>query len=352
MKPLFEVVIFSVAVGLGGCDRGGGGGNPQTPQANSQSAIQVSMEGESATSSQSPVVHERNMASNSRTLAMPSLNTPVLYQINIETPGNYELVFRYSNDDTGVGDTVAIAVNGTNLSSVKTLNTRSPAQTVGAGWNSFAISNRIQLGRLEKGINTISLTLIDSDGFGLEIDSISLALVNDSPRALIAQNSSKRTLCAEEDNVAIPIFSSSTLQSFTLVARHPNYDFSIDSCAANFVNCSTTTNTDFTFTPDDPVLYDDGRTVIQAVREAKWFLPRTMKASVSGRIPFDAHFIRVRRRIEGTTFGPLYGRQHPLQTTCSCWQDQQRYLFWNLGTNWPCGPQSVTSDSGNRRINI
>ncbi len=73
-------------------------------------------------------------------------------------------------------------------------------------------------------------------------------------------------MCAEEDNVSVPLFASAGPRTFEITASHPQHDFFNDNCAPNFANCSIDSADDFTFTPGEQVLFDDGRTVVQGVR--------------------------------------------------------------------------------------
>ncbi len=127
---------------------------------------------------------------------------------------------------------------------------------------------------------------------------------NATLESLIAQNFSRPTMCAEEDNVSVPLFAPAGLGTLEIIASHPQYDFFNDNCSSNFANCSIDSADDFTFTPGEQVLFDDGRTVIQGVRVERWFLPNTMVATVAGGPAFDSHFVRFIRRIGATNLFP------------------------------------------------
>ena len=50
-----------------------------------------------------------------------------------------------------------------------------------------------------------------------------------------AHNLSTPTLCAEEDNVNIPV--SGNVGVFVIEATHPTYEVGLDNCQADFRNC-------------------------------------------------------------------------------------------------------------------
>jgi PGF-pre-PGF domain-containing protein len=128
----------------------------------------------------------------------------------------------------------------------------------------------------------------------------------------IAINNSYTTPCAEFDNVNIPLFGNIT--SFVIEATHPTYNVGGNySCATNFTNCPNPGDPtypnypDYPFTAHNYTLFDDGETVIQAVREALWWQPRGMNASVNSDTPVtDIHSIRVSRKIAGANEWPQF----------------------------------------------
>lgn len=114
-----------------------------------------------------------------------------------------------------------------------------------------------------------------------------------------ARNLSTPTLCAEEDNVNIPV--SGDVGAFVIEARHPVYEVGLDTCQADFRNCPPAGGDDFLFTPGEWKLFDDGTTVVVAVRLEHWWQPGGMTFSVDGGTPVeDVHYVRIHRRIEGT----------------------------------------------------
>jgi hypothetical protein len=79
-------------------------------------------------------------------------------------------VVRYSNDDTGVGDDVEVRVDGAVVGTFHTQNTGSG----GAGWNVFVEAPLLSVGALAAGPHTITLRIVTSDGFGVDLDRLTL----------------------------------------------------------------------------------------------------------------------------------------------------------------------------------
>lgn len=92
------------------------------------------------------------------------------YSILIPQIGNYELITRYSNDDTSNGDKVCILVNNKTYDCFNTQNTRPQGGELGSGWNVFTDAPAISLGNLPAGPVQISYQLMSTDGFGVDLD--------------------------------------------------------------------------------------------------------------------------------------------------------------------------------------
>ncbi len=119
-----------------------------------------------------------------------------------------------------------------------------------------------------------------------------------------AANRSTTTQCAEEDNINIPFYGRIT--SFTIEATHPTYTVGTDSCEADFSNCPPP-DPGFSFTPGTFKLFDDGETVVEAVREASWWRPNGMAVSIdTGAEVSQAHYVRVSRKIVGANEWPQF----------------------------------------------
>lgn len=117
-------------------------------------------------------------------------------------------------------------------------------------------------------------------------------------------NQSTETQCAEEDNVNI-LFLGNVI-SFVVEATHPTYGVGIDNCEPDFKNCPPP-GTTYSFIPGIFKLFDDGETVVEAVREASWWRPNGMEVSVDDGTPVtDAHYVRVYRKIVGANEWPQF----------------------------------------------
>ncbi len=121
----------------------------------------------------------------------------------------------------------------------------------------------------------------------------------------MADNRSTATLCAEQDNVSIAL--TGAVQSFVVEATHPGYQVGADNCAPDFTNCPDDPGPTYPFTPHIYKLFDDGQTVVEAVREASWWRPNGMTAQVDQRSPVsDIHLVRVYRKIVGANEWPQF----------------------------------------------
>jgi hypothetical protein len=120
-----------------------------------------------------------------------------------------------------------------------------------------------------------------------------------------AASLSTPTACAEEDNVDIPL--SGGARTYTIEATHPAYPVGSDDCAANFTNCPTPSGPSYAFSPGTFKLYDDGNTVMTAVRQQDWWRPRGMQASVDDEAPVsDVHYVAVSRKVADANEWPQF----------------------------------------------
>jgi hypothetical protein len=129
-------------------------------------------------------------------------------------------------------------------------------------------------------------------------------LLHSQPRAL---DQSTTTQCAEHDNVNIPFLG--TVASFTVEAMHPGYHgyhVSTYACMADFTNCPPP-DPGYPFPPGVFTLFDDGETVVEAVREASWWRPNGMAAAADDGAPVtDMHYVRVSRKIPDANEWPQF----------------------------------------------
>lgn len=122
----------------------------------------------------SPIVWPRGAASNSRTVWQRNTNGILTWNISIPAAGNYTLKVGYSNDDTGVLDSLSVLVNGQRVAAFESTNTWSEGLEQGAGWDIFTVSPTLSLGNLDATEIELALELTEHDGFGIEIDYLEL----------------------------------------------------------------------------------------------------------------------------------------------------------------------------------
>lgn len=128
--------------------------------------------------------------------------------------------------------------------------------------------------------------------------SINVAKVVEIKQLATAANRSIPTKCAEVDNINIPI--SGKVVSFTIEATHPSYNTARGGSIPDFTNWPTTKNKTYHFSPGTYKIYDDGETILEAVREAEWWRPNGMNVSVVDLKPIqrDIHYLRLYRRTD------------------------------------------------------
>jgi hypothetical protein len=93
-------------------------------------------------------------------------NEMASYTFLVGRSGNYSLTVRYSKDDSGSGDDVAVLLDGTAKGNIHALATGSGGQ----GWNVFTTSPPLSLGPLSAGPHTIRLQVSTNSNNGFEID--------------------------------------------------------------------------------------------------------------------------------------------------------------------------------------
>ena len=124
---------------------------------------------------------------------------------------------------------------------------------------------------------------------------------------MTATNLTTPTLCAEEDNVNVPLHLARDMRkfSFAIEAHHPGYEIGRDSRDADFCNCAPPPPSDGPGGPQEVVpLYDDHlSTAVVGVRDPNFHRPG-MIVSAGGARADGIHFIRVIRRIAGTDSWP------------------------------------------------
>ncbi|KAL3877039.1 hypothetical protein ACJMK2_034795 [Sinanodonta woodiana] len=169
----------------------------------------------------------------------------------------------YSND--GESDLITVTVDNTKLGEVLT----EPLYKNGAGWNIFNPSGSLgSIIYLSEGRHQLSLYIEKGDEYGVEIDKIELFIHNGkeehsldckvfcfddisydhgiaetgfghyTSKGKLVQKS-KMTLCAEEDNINIPIFHDSA-RKYIISVNLPHYTSFANNRMADFDNCKMT----------------------------------------------------------------------------------------------------------------
>lgn len=118
-----------------------------------------------------------------------------------------------------------------------------------------------------------------------------------------AVNYSVPTVCAEEDNVNVPVLGQAT--AFDIFASHPTYAYTESDCTPDFSNCEPSGPV-YSFDPATVELFNDGTLIVEAVREAEYWRPQGMHVSVVGSPEFaeNATFVRLYLKIEDAAEWP------------------------------------------------
>jgi hypothetical protein len=137
------------------------------------------IEAEKPISYTSGMIISRANASNSKVLHL-DMGGQANYSHDFNTGSKYNLVVRYSNDDTGAGDNVNVLANGEKIGSFHTKDTGNN----GAGWDIFTSSPGITFAASQKNL-IVSIEVTSSDGYGVDFDKLSfnemgLGAVNDT----------------------------------------------------------------------------------------------------------------------------------------------------------------------------
>lgn len=77
---------------------------------------------------------------------------------------------RYSNDNFGTSETVTVLLDGTQVGSFVAADTGDG----GGGWNIFEWSEKLPAGLLTSGDHSLTVTVADGDGYGIEIDAVAV----------------------------------------------------------------------------------------------------------------------------------------------------------------------------------
>ncbi len=143
---------------------------------------------------------------------------------------------------------------------------------------------------------------------GLLTVALVAALAEQAPAGNLVEavNQSNSTTCAELDNGNIPLIvpsNSQPISSYVIEAIHPKYEFDVDCQIENFADekgeWEENLQKEYVFGTDTErfKIFDDGLTVVSAVRYAKWWKPQGMTAISELDTVIDAHFIVVSKKV-------------------------------------------------------
>jgi hypothetical protein len=115
-----------------------------------------------------------------------------------------------------------------------------------------------------------------------------------APLTVRAENATKPTQCAEEDNVYVKLFSKEVTR-FRVAALQPAYmrPGTVDVTGPNFANCTMSDKQDFRFTPKEVVLFEDDRLLIKGFTFARFWRQAVIPTSVGGKVTDGLHLIQV-----------------------------------------------------------
>jgi hypothetical protein len=115
-----------------------------------------------------------------------------------------------------------------------------------------------------------------------------------APLTVRAENATKPTQCAEEDNVYVKLFSAEVTR-FRVSALQPAYmrPGTVDVTGPNFTNCAISDSQDFRFTPKEVVLYEDAKLIIKGFTFARFWRQAVIPTSVGGKTTEGLHLIQV-----------------------------------------------------------
>jgi hypothetical protein len=118
-----------------------------------------------------------------------------------------------------------------------------------------------------------------------------------------AHSSSYATNCAEDDNINIPLYGG-RVDSFRIIATHPQYEVGVDNCQADFTGCGLSRASDAATDTCSPV-FDDGINVVHMCSVPDWWRPFQMELSVAGRSA-SGHYLVLYRKVDGENSWPQY----------------------------------------------
>ena len=116
---------------------------------------------------------QRVGASGSRTVWLQTGETRT-FSFEPEETGSYNIFVRYSNDNYGPTETVAVSVDGSTVSQFSAEDTGGG----GNGWDDFKLSQPLGPVPLNSGKHSLILNVSGGDGYGVEVDEVILDRTN------------------------------------------------------------------------------------------------------------------------------------------------------------------------------
>lgn len=110
----------------------------------------------------------RNIAN---TWHIETVGNTLKYPLSIAIGGRSSVLVTYSNDDTGVGDTIEVLLDGKTVNSFHAVDTNA--------WTSFTTA-AVDLGIVPPGLHELSFRLTVTDGFGIDFDKFGLLQWNNA----------------------------------------------------------------------------------------------------------------------------------------------------------------------------
>ena len=120
------------------------------------------------------------------------------------------------------------------------------------------------------------------------------------PVAVEMVNASRKTDCAEEDNVYVK-FLGAGVAGFRLAVRHPPYiaEVTTDSTAPDFSRCDMSHDPSFPFTPRDVTLFDDGRYKLLGHTFKTNWRPNVVPFRVGAKTESGLHLVQLFKYVNG-----------------------------------------------------
>jgi hypothetical protein len=143
------------------------------------------------------------------------------------------------------------------------------------------------------------------------------------PVAVEMVNASRKTGCAEEDNVYVK-FLGAGIAGFRIEVRHPPYirEVTADSTAPDFTRCDMSHDPSFAFAPRDVTLFDDGRYKLLGHTFKSNWRPDVVPFRVGARTERGLHLVQLFKYVGGAAIEIVvlypadgYWRAKPLPPT-------------------------------------